>query len=250
MAPSLLVDRLGHPNARAHKRSRLLSRMLVAEERPANESYQVDLAKGTIEYSIGGTISTWGKVVLLGTLSKVDGTWMWGFSNPSVTPDNPLPMRQLYDTEPAWYEAVIRAAQDQGDSSLHALCDYLSEKLGFLAAFPAEQEKAIAWLAVSPSLKPEWPVDHPDNVWCDTCGVPAWNAKQIIRGVLGGVCDACIRLTLDCMGETHGDLEREFELSLPPCILSAQYIPRVMTAYSAISYSAAQHVFDHYLVGK
>ncbi len=240
----MLKNKMGSPTSRSHRRSRLLSRMLVAAERPADESYQVDLAKGRIEYKIKGTTTTWGDALLLGTFSSVDGTWLWGFNNPSVTPKNPLPLRELYGSDPHWHGEAIQAALAGSDFSLHDFCDYLSEQLGFLAAFPAELEKSTAWLAVNPSLKPDWPADHPDNLWCDTCGVPAWNAKKLIRGALGGVCDSCIQSALDCMSETQTDLDSEFAPTFPPCILSGQCTPRVMTTYSAIGYAAARQVAD------
>jgi hypothetical protein len=237
-----LQQAMGPSWSRAHKRSRLLSRMLVAADRPANESYQVDLEKGQIEYAIDGSTTTWGTAMLIGTHSHVNGTWMWGFNNPSVSAENSRAMHELYSLDPAIHDSAIHHAIGSDSSLLHDLCDYYSEKAGFLAAFPAEQEKVTAWLAVTPSLRPDWSTDSEGNVWCDTCGIPSINAKQIFNGALGRVCDGCINLALDALGDSATDVDRVEFPDLPPCILSGEHTVRLMTAYSAISYYAALQI--------
>lgn len=236
---------VGDSHRRAHRRSRLLSRMLVAAERPANESYRLILPESRIEYVIGDTITTWGEVLLLGTHSIAAPTWRWGWEDSRIPESSRQKLRTIYDASGGKAEAALREALASGDGNgLHDLCDYLSEAAGFLAAFPAETEHSTTWVAVNPSLRPDWPSDSPNNTWCDTCGVASVHARQLFRGALGSVCDACIHLALDVIdaGGKPADLEEEVHPTMPPCILRGDFVPRIMTTYSAISYSAALQV--------
>jgi hypothetical protein len=246
MTSSALLDLVGPSHARAHRRSRLLSRMLVTAERPANESYAVFLPEGRIEYAIDGATTTWGEILPLGTHSHRERSWRWGFDDPTSPDESRRRLRAVYDAQAERFDAAAQEALHSGPRAFHDLCDYLSEASGFLAAFPAERETETVWFAVNPTLRPDWPASSPNNTWCDTCGVPAVNARKLFRGALGSVCDACMRLVLDVLKEREKpedlDLEREVHPTLPPCILRGDFVERMMTTYTAISYSAALQV--------
>lgn len=222
-------------------------RHLFARVRPPgslreDEEYDVDLSVRSFVHILGGAVATRGHAQLVATVGR-DGSWLWGAHNPSVSPSA---TDELDLSAVAGIDALRRAARfeiEESDASL--LAQWIAVKAGFFTAYPARAGDATAWLALSPRIEAATQEETPHTQWCSFCGASRKYVRALVRGALGSICDACVRLAVDIHEETNPAAgSGPVDPQMPPCVMDGSRPPRLYGPYAAVGWATALEIAE------
>jgi hypothetical protein len=178
----------------ARMRSKLFARALAPEAMAQfpDETYRVDFTVPRFEWLIGGKVTTWGPAQLIGSWAG-DGTWIWGWENPSVGASAYGMVREPIRAIAELSEILGTRKLAMDERTADRLAAYLSHKIGWLGGYPARNENGgIAFLALKLTAIPEHSVEPAENLWCVLCGQYPSQVKRMVKFAPGmGICNEC-----------------------------------------------------------
>ncbi len=137
---------------------------------------------------------TQGRVMLLGTYSHQDNTFLWGDHNPSVAQAGTHGLRELLAQTPLLARLAEFPRFEAEYRDVEHLCGLLTTQLSWIGPYPGRTGDATAFLAVEPA----------GAEWCTFCGKDQRRVNKLIAADPVAVCDGqeCLGLMWEVARET------------------------------------------------
>jgi hypothetical protein len=207
--------------------------------------WQVDLERGEFVSTIGEPPSPHVRAAaqLIATWSTADGTWLWGDANPSVGTTAASPALDALAALPeiAALRAHRRFALAEADA--RGLATWCAIRTGRAGAWPSPTARAIAFLALEPTVWPDGTNPTTDRMWCSMCGRARTECAKLIAGPGVNICNECIQLLADIMAESSDDGPPPPDF-MPPCLFCGGRERRVFGATGAVCRTCADLMVD------
>lgn len=240
--------REGDPDRVRQRRRHLHARVPPCGAFDDDEAFRVDLAAQRLTVTFEGNVVTTARAQLIGTLAP-DETFLFGWHNSSIDDaGTALLAPDAYALDALRPLATISESFPCEAAETELLAEWIAVATGG-CAWAAHVGDTVAWLRLDRFQMGDDGAETeamPSCGWCSGCGRARLRAKRLVSGDHGAICERCTEALVAIRDDgttLPPDLEAEpVDTSMPPCILTSAYTPRVYMRYVAVSWSALAQV--------
>ncbi len=129
-------------------RAHLFGRIHPPGDLVPGESFQVDLAAPAFVVTWGGEVVSRLTAQLVGTWSAEDGSFLWGFENPSIDPKGTKKIAGWIRQQEELATIAAAPRFDATEDEAKALAGYVTARSGRIGPYPATLGEVRAFVAV------------------------------------------------------------------------------------------------------
>jgi len=228
------------------RRARLFARVHRPQQLIEGESYWVDLSVPSFDLLWGGEIASVARAQLIATYVHEVGEWLWGFENPSIARAGFEALRAAMHKVPP-LAALLGGRAWKMDADIACdLADWIAERTGYEAMYPALAGDTTAFLALTFTQHHGKPAEGLVS-WCLICGeLTSRLSRPVVNGPDGrALCAACAENAFLCLDEREacqpgflahdpGDEPPDATLADYLCAFCERRRPRLMLPETAL----------------
>jgi hypothetical protein len=184
------------------RRARLFARVHRPDQLIEGESYRVDLSVPRFEILWGGEAASVARPQLIATHVPAMQEWLWGFENPSIGTSGTEELKAAMGNVPQLAGLLAGRACSLDADTACDLADWIAERTGYEAMYPAFVGDATAFLALTFVEHHGKPAEGLAS-WCLGCGELASRLSgPVVEGPDGrSLCAACAENAFLCLDE-------------------------------------------------
>jgi hypothetical protein len=189
------------------RRARLFARVHRPDQLIEGESYRVDLGVPRFEILWAGEPASVARAQLIATHVPAAAEWLWGFRNPNIARAGTGELEVAMARVPRLGELLEGRAWKLDAAGALDLADWIAERAGYEAMYPAMVGEATAFLALTFVEHHGEPAEGLAS-WCLGCGELAGRLRvPVVQGPDGrSLCATCAEDALSALDDRE---ERE-----------------------------------------